>query len=381
MDSSLLRAEQWKARIKWRSGIDIATSTKEQLSEYLNTKLFQATIHEIVDDNLWDLFKHDFKNFNRTAFNRLNLQELLRLRAVLRCGGVYVHQDHKNLSIAQSLVNLIQEKEQHIWSAADIDKARADLQKGPITSVFISLKRGNQRLQPPGQPLTSAYLRHLAELERFHRAHRALPITKALPIKALPVKSTNDALEALPIKALSIKALPVDTDTNEPALPVDTDTNKPPKPDSFTFEALPLDIDERNQLAVPSTEPSIFPLETYEPVDTDNPLETDELAIPSANTTEPSMEGTFTLETDEPSVEGAFTLEIDERAEPSVEDALTFKTLTSPPSPLRSIPATGFGQLHTLQRTNGSTTPTYTSATPTFTEFGRFQALQRTGVG
>jgi hypothetical protein len=182
----------------------------------------------------------------------------------------------------------------------------------------------------------------LAELEHFRRAHRALPITKALPIKALPV----------------------DTNTNEPAIPVETNEL-----------AVPVDIDERNQLAVPSTEPLIFPLETYEPVDTDNPLETDELAIPSANTTEPSMEGTFTLETDEPSVEGAFTLEIDEQAEPSVEDALTFNTLTSPPSPLRSIPATGFGSFHTLQRTNGSITPTYTSAS-----FG-FQALQRTGVG
>jgi hypothetical protein len=166
------------------------------------------------------------------------------------------------------------------------------------------------------------------DFDRFIAIFEALPITEALPIEALPV------------------------DTNKLALLVDTDTNEPPKPDSFTFEALLLDIDECNQLAIPSTEPSIFPLETYEPVNTDNPLETDELAIPSANTTEPS-----------------------------VEDALTFNTLTSPPSPLHSIPATGFEQLHTLQRTNGSATPTYTSATPTFTEFGQFQALQRTGVG
>jgi hypothetical protein len=119
-------------------------------------------------------------------------------------------------------------------------------------------------------------------------------------------------------------------------------------------------------------------------VDTDNPLETDELAIPSANTTEPSMEGTFTLE-------------IDERAELSVEDALTFNTLILPLStttlissqsiPLTnsclaytltlpcSIPGTGFGQFHILQHTNGNTISTYT-----LTEF-EFQALQRTGVG
>jgi hypothetical protein len=121
--------------------------------------------------------------------------------------------------------------------------------------------------------------------------------------------------EALPIKALPIEALPVDT--NESAIPVDTGTNESPKTDSFTFEALP--------------------------------LETDEPAVPSTNITELS-----------------------------VEDALTFNTLTLPPSPLlplSSIPGTGFKQFHTLQRTNRNTTSTYT-----LTEF-EFQALQHTGVG
>jgi hypothetical protein len=107
--------------------------------------------------------------------------------------------------------------------------------------------------------------------------------------------------------------------------------------------------------ALPITEAlpiKALPVETIEPVDTDNPLETDE-----------------PVETDEPAVPFANTIE------PLVEDALTLNTLTLPPLPLRSIPATGFGQLHTLQRTNESITPTYTSAAPTFTEFGRFQAL------
>jgi hypothetical protein len=136
----------------------------------------------------------------------------------------------------------------------------------------------------------------LAELERFYRAY------KALPIRALPIT------EALPIKAL-----PVDTDTNEPA----TNTNEP----AILLETNePVDTNnplETNELAIPSanaTEPLISTLETYEPVDTNNPLETDEPAIPFANT-----------------------------IEPLVEDALTLNTLTLPPLPLCSIPATGFG--------------------------------------
>jgi hypothetical protein len=138
------------------------------------------------------------------------------------------------------------------------------------------------------------------EYDRFLARFEALPI-EALPIEALPI-------EALPIEALPIEALPVET--NESAIPVE--------------------IDERNQLA-----------------------------IPLADTTEPSI----------------FTLETDERAEPSVEDVYTFNTLVSPPSPLRSIPGTGFEQFHALQPINGSSTSTHTSAS------FEFQALQRTGVG
>jgi hypothetical protein len=58
------------------------------------------------------------------------------------------------------------------------------------------------------------------------------------------------------------------------------------------------------------------------------PVETNEWAIP--------------VETDEPAIPFANT------TEPSVEDVHTFNTLVSPPSPLRSIPGTGFGSFHTL---------------------------------
>jgi hypothetical protein len=104
------------------------------------------------------------------------------------------------------------------------------------------------------------------------------------------------------------------------------------------------------------------------PVDTNEPailVETDEPAIPFANATEPSVEDVHT-----------FNTLVSPQSIPLTSGCLAY-TLTSP----RSIPGTGFGQLHTFQQTNKSITPTYTSAAPTFTEFGRFQALQRTGVG
>jgi hypothetical protein len=62
----------------------------------------------------------------------------------------------------------------------------------------------------------------LAELERFYRAHRALLITKAFLIKALPVDTSK-------------LALLVDTNTNEPAISVEANEL-----------AIPVDINERN---------------------------------------------------------------------------------------------------------------------------------------
>jgi len=53
--------------------------------------------------------------------------ELQRLQAVLWYGGIYIYQDHKNLTTAQSLVNVVQEEKQQIWSAADINKVKMDL--------------------------------------------------------------------------------------------------------------------------------------------------------------------------------------------------------------------------------------------------------------
>ena len=111
----------WRARIKrWEDGVKLGTATKEDLQEYLSTKLYQYTLNKTTDDNLWDLFKDDFKDFDTATFNRLTCTEIQGLRTYLRCGGVHVEQNHSRLTIAQSLVNVVQEETKHIWNDADI---------------------------------------------------------------------------------------------------------------------------------------------------------------------------------------------------------------------------------------------------------------------
>jgi hypothetical protein len=95
---------------KWEDGIDPATATKAELQEYVTTKMYQYTLHKKSDNNLWDLFQDDFKNFDTAAYNLINCTLIQNLRAQLRCSGVYIEQNHKNLTIAQSFINLAREE-------------------------------------------------------------------------------------------------------------------------------------------------------------------------------------------------------------------------------------------------------------------------------
>jgi hypothetical protein len=71
-------------------------------------------------------------------------------------------------------------------------------------------------------------------------------------------------------------------------------------------------------------------------------VETNEPAIPFANTIKPLVGDTFTF-----IIDYYF-------AGSSIPNPLLTTTLTLPPSPLTSIPASGFGQFHAFQRTNRS---------------------------
>ncbi|RFU23765.1 hypothetical protein B7463_g12573, partial [Scytalidium lignicola] len=115
----------WTALIKkWEWGIDPKDATIKDIREYLTTK---------------DLFQEDFKNFTVDTFKVITQKEIQSLRNCLRCGGVRVMHNTKSITIAQTLVDVIQEEEQHPWSEEDLQHASQDLQKGPITSVVITL--------------------------------------------------------------------------------------------------------------------------------------------------------------------------------------------------------------------------------------------------
>jgi hypothetical protein len=61
----------WDAKMeKWEDGIQKDTASKADFKDYLNTKLYQYTANSSTDNNLWDLFRDDFKGFTTADFKR-----------------------------------------------------------------------------------------------------------------------------------------------------------------------------------------------------------------------------------------------------------------------------------------------------------------------
>ena len=132
----------WNEKVKkWRYGIEPDKVTTDEIREYIYAKRYQYQAKKTGDLNLWDLFQDDFKNFTVETFNRPNRATIQDLRHCLRCGGVYVQQNNKRLTIAKSLIAVVEQDEFHEWTDDDVKEANADLSKGPITSIYITVER------------------------------------------------------------------------------------------------------------------------------------------------------------------------------------------------------------------------------------------------
>ena len=63
---------QWDARIaKWDYGIDVAKATEADLANYTETKVYKYLFDKRNDDNLWECYQADFKNFTKDTFGKL----------------------------------------------------------------------------------------------------------------------------------------------------------------------------------------------------------------------------------------------------------------------------------------------------------------------
>jgi hypothetical protein len=121
--------------------------SQEQVQKHTEKTLcfYKAQTLPPTDKILWEWFQGSFALYTIHNFEQLPLSTQRELRAYLCCGGVYVP---NNTSIAQALYKTANEEEWHTWSNEDIKECQQDLQKGPITTFWITPYR-DLRLSPP----------------------------------------------------------------------------------------------------------------------------------------------------------------------------------------------------------------------------------------
>jgi hypothetical protein len=138
---------------KAKKGINLQTCTDQEVQEYADGRFCDLKECEdvLLDHDFWCLFYEAFHNdvrFTIDDFNRLGRRYLQKARTFLRGHGVRIAQNHKGLSLAQTLINCLEEEEQGTWSEDDIRDARPDLEQGPATSVLVSIQ-GHERIYQP----------------------------------------------------------------------------------------------------------------------------------------------------------------------------------------------------------------------------------------
>ncbi|KAG9240519.1 hypothetical protein BJ878DRAFT_483779 [Calycina marina] len=133
----------------WRKNrIDPATTTAQEVGEYMRAKIWKYEADDLIDLDLWEIFRDDFDVFasaeakgdppTEILFNiieRRTAEELIRsrLRKLLTIRRAWVRQPGQGSvkhgtkrTAAEVLDDLLHEEEHHVWTGDDIVKLRRD---------------------------------------------------------------------------------------------------------------------------------------------------------------------------------------------------------------------------------------------------------------
>ena len=171
-------AEDLKAKEKkWSKGcVPDAIKEDDLLKEYMETKLELYTKYDMSDENLWELYREDFKDFKTDDFKRLGTYHQRWLRKYLRCGGVYVAPAGQGVLLTDVLHDTLTEETQHVWTNQDVADCNSDLSKGTITSVWITMA-------PDGNSFHDRRLLPKVEPIQFMPAYSGFPVPANSPLQ------------------------------------------------------------------------------------------------------------------------------------------------------------------------------------------------------
>ena len=107
----------WKAEAEqWKNRINAQTVTDDDVTDYIQFKIWEYNNDNSIDSALWDFFQEDFEEFVIDIFSQASTRTLKTLFLLLYKGGVYVRKNDKRTKLAQVLADVLLEETQHKWS-------------------------------------------------------------------------------------------------------------------------------------------------------------------------------------------------------------------------------------------------------------------------
>ena len=131
-------------------GTDTATAAKNDLEEYVKTKMHVHVREDFSDNAVWYAFKEEFEDFAADDFRKLRTDTRIKLRLHLLRGGVFVAQ-HASARCALSdvLFDVTQEDEQHEWTDEEISSAFEEVKVMITVALRHRLTPDLDALAPP----------------------------------------------------------------------------------------------------------------------------------------------------------------------------------------------------------------------------------------
>ena len=67
-NQKISRAELKELQERWEDGIDLDTCDKKDIRQYIEYKTIKYNAYDLIDDEIWDQFCHDFASFTAATF-------------------------------------------------------------------------------------------------------------------------------------------------------------------------------------------------------------------------------------------------------------------------------------------------------------------------
>jgi hypothetical protein len=103
MSNSGAEPDEWRDTMeKFKDGIDAAKATKDELGDYIETRIHVYTRDNFKDYTLWGIYLEDFQGWTMEDFRRARTNAKSKLCALLLQRGVYVARHSNRYPLAKS---------------------------------------------------------------------------------------------------------------------------------------------------------------------------------------------------------------------------------------------------------------------------------------